>query len=205
MGKVTSLKAANDAPAAVADDTLPPFDIGIVMNLSGERQITVRSPVTEPISKAEADRRMDGLVRVAERQRSLYELRFLTEQLEDKTAALEGVWKKRQAEAEAKHKEALAELERETTQAMAKREQLQQRVARQWRDRGKQGDPVLQGADKSTDQGLARDIEAKGDRVKKLEAEHLQHMQTITGNVEKLTEEIAAIGRLIAKHREIVG
>src|SRR6185437_9268097 len=48
MGKVTNRKPANDAPAAGADDTLPPFDIGIVMNLSGERQITVRSPVTEP-------------------------------------------------------------------------------------------------------------------------------------------------------------
>jgi predicted nucleic acid-binding Zn-ribbon protein len=201
MAKVTRLKPANER----ADAVLPPFDVTITMNISGERQIVIRAPSKDPAPRSRVRADLDALVDEAERQRAKYEMRFLSDQLEDKTAALDNVWRKRAAEAEAKHKDELVKIEAELVATEAKRAGVEQRVAAAWTARGKSGEAKLEGRDKNVHDALGRDIDAAGDRVKKLEAEHLQHMQTISGNIEKLSEEIAAIERLIEKHRELVG
>lgn len=200
MGKVSPIRADQTEEAP-----LPPFTVGIVMNLSGERQLRIDSPSPDPISKAEANRRMDALMHVAERQRSLIEIRVLEEDLASKRAALADVWVKRKEEAQAKHAAALAQVEKDAIQAEAKREKLEQDFITVERDRGKTGDIKLVGGTKNAAAALDRDIAALRDRTKTLEAEHLQNIQVIDGNVEKLTNEIAAMERLLAKHRETVG
>lgn len=201
MGKVTALKTASESER----DELPPFDATITMNLSGERQIIIRSPVTEPLSRAEVDRRMDGLMRVAERQRSLIEVRVLTEDLASKRSALADVWLKRKAEAEEKHAAALKRLEDDVAQTETRRAELVEGFIKAERDRGKQGDIELTGNAKNREARMRQDIAGMADKVKTLEAEHLQHMQVIDGNIDKLENEIAAMERLLEKHQEIVG
>lgn len=201
MSKVTPIRAANqDAPAP-----LPPHDITITVNLSGERQIIVRSPVTEAISRDEANRRTDALMAVAERQRSIIEIRVLTEDLASKRAALTDVWQKRKAEAEEKHAVALKTIENTIVDTETRRTELVEGFIKTERDRGKTGDIQLVGNVKNREARMQQDIAAQRAKVKTLEAEHLQNIQVIDGNIEKLTNEIAAMERLLQKHQELVG
>lgn len=199
MGKVTSLpKPANEAAS------LPPFDVTITMNISGERQIIIRSPSPDPASAADANHRLDLLVAAAERQRAKYELLFLTDQLADKRAAL-AMWQGRRDEAEAEHQAAQEKRSVEVGDLKVLRADLEKRVAHDWQERGRRGEPKLEGADATRDKRLAQAIDAKLEEIKKADAEHAQNVQTALKSIEKLTEEIAAIERLAAKHREIVG
>ena len=200
MGKVATLPQR----APEGDDLLPPFTIGIAINMSDSRQITINSPVTEPITPAEANRRTDLLMHVAERQRSKLEIRYHLEEIADKRTAL-ALWEKRRDEAVAEHEKLQEKRTEEVSALMAKRRELEQRVAASWVSSGRTGVPALQGRDKNQDAAWARAIAAKLEEVSKGDAEHGQNVQTALGNIEKLSEEIAARERLVEKHREIVG
>jgi hypothetical protein len=205
MGKVTALpKAANDAPAQ-ADEMIPGFDISIAANFADLQQVQLRMPVTEPISRAEANRRMDLLVDLAQRQVSRQELRVNEAALKDKRKALE-LQKRRQVEEEAKHVAALAAIEDEIVRIAARREQLDIEGAAEWTRANRSGDYRAQGNRKNRLDALQRDIEAQRAKVGTLEAEYEQKVAKAQDDmIERLTEEIAAIERVIEKHREIVG
>jgi hypothetical protein len=199
MGKVEML------PTAASEEIkLPPFDVTITMNISGERQIIVRSPAPDALLPEEANRRLDALVTTVERQRAKYELLYLNDQLSDKRAAL-ALWEKRRDEAEAEHKAAQEKRAEEIADLKVKRADLEARIAHEWTARGRRGNPKLEGADKSRDQRMAQAIEIKLAEIAKADAEHQQNVQTALKSIEKLTEEIRAIERLMEKHRKIVG
>jgi len=184
-------------------EELPAFDLTIVMNLAGERQIHLRSPVTDSIAPAEANRRTDALMKVAERQRSLIEIRVLEDELSAKTDALEKVWKVRAAEAVEKHAKALEDVESAIKTAMIKQEQIKTREAERATSKGRYGSILMGGALKEYN-ALGGAIDQHRASVKAKENEHLQHMQTITGNIEKLEADIREINRQLARHRAIV-
>lgn len=203
MTNVTALKASNDAPKA-DEAMLPEFEIGIAMNLSGERQLTIRSPVKEQISRAEANRRMDALMHVAERQRSLQEITFLEEQFAAKTDALK-LWQRRKDEADEKHDSDLAAVETAIADAMKKQEQLQQAAYSEARAAGRTADVKLTGNRLKDFNALDRAIGQHRDSVSTKEAEHEQRvMGPINGNIEKLEAELREIGRQLERHRTIV-
>src|SRR5260221_191997 len=136
MGKVTALpKAANDPAAgsgqAPADETIPPFDISIAANFADLQQVQLRMPVAEAISRAEANRRMDMLVDLAQRQVSRQEIRVNEAALKDKRKALD-LQQKRRVEQEEHHAAALAAIEDEIVRVTAKREQLDVDGAAEW-------------------------------------------------------------------------
>lgn len=186
-------------------EDLPAFDLTIVMNLAGERQIHLRSPVTDPISPAEANRRTDALMRVAERQRSLIEIRVLEEELSAKTDALEKVWKARKTEAEEKHAKVLEEVEKAIKTDLTLQEQLKQAEAMKAAGTGRVAEYKLQGNALKNYNTLGTAIDQHRASVKTKEQEHLQHMQTINGNIDKLEAEIREMTRQLERHRAIVG
>jgi hypothetical protein len=193
-------KAANEDKAEV----LPPFDIGFAVNMDEQRQMTIRCPVSEPITLEEAHRRTDLLVSVAERVRSKFEVRFLTDKIEDKRAAL-AMWETRREEALAEHQKKQDERTAKVADLTVKREELKQRVALDWTASGRTGEPKLQGGDRNRDAALGRDIDALTAEIAKQDAEHDQTVGPALKNIEQITQEIAAMERLIKKHREIVG
>ena len=210
MGKVTALpKAANDPSTgsgqAPADETLPPFDISVSANFADLQQVMIRMPVTEAITRAEASRRMDIVVDLAQRQVSRQEIRVNEAALKDKRKALD-LQQKRRVEQEAQHVAALAEIEAEIVRITMKREQLDVDGAAEWTRMNRAGDYRAQGARKNRLDRLQQDIEAQRAKVGTLTAEYEQKVAKAQDDIiERLTEEIAAIERVIEKHREIVG
>src|SRR5258708_6695896 len=210
MGRVPALpKAANDPPTgsgqAPADETIPPFDISIAANFADLQQVQLRMPVGEAISRAEANRRMDLLVDLAQRQVSRQEIRVNEAALKDKKKALD-LQQRRRAEQEEHHAAALAAIEDEIVRVTAKREQLDVDGAAEWTRMNRAGDYRPQGNRKNRLDALQRDIEAQRAKVGTLTAEYEQKVAKAQADiVERLTEEIAAIERVIEKHREIVG
>ncbi len=190
MGKVTALpKAANDPSTgsgqAPADETLPPFDISVSANFADLQQVMIRMPVTEAITRAEASRRMDIVVDLAQRQVSRQEIRVNEAALKDKRKAL---------------------IEAEIVRITTKREQLDVDGAAEWTRMNRAGDYRAQGARKNRLDRLQQDIDAQRAKVGTLEAEYEQKVAKAQDDIiERLTEEIAAIERVIEKHREIVG
>lgn len=201
MGKVAKLpRAAN----AEAEEKLPPFDISVSANFADLQQIMLRMPVTEPITRAEANRRLDAIVALASRQRSRAEIVVLTASLADKKRALALQEGRRKDEAE-KHEKALAEIEDSIAKLMERHEGMLQEGAAEWTAQNRQGDYKPQGHRKNTLTALQRDIDAAKDRVKTAQAEYEQKVAHAQDQIlERLTEEIAAIEREIDKHRAIV-
>lgn len=192
--------------AQPADGELPPFTLTVVMNMAGERQIHLASPVTEPIAPEEANRRVDGLMKLAERQRSLIEIRVLEEELGAKTDALAKVWQVRKAEAEAKHADDLKGVQKSIAGDMAKQEKIQQAAYAEARQTGRTGEVKLQGARLRDHTTLQRAIDQHRDSVARKEAEFKQNvMAPIIGNIEKLEADIREINRQLERHRKIVG
>ena len=187
-----------------SDGELPPFDITIVVNLAGERQIHLRSPVTEPIAPAEANRRTDALMQVVERQRSMIEIRVLEDELTAKNDALDKVWRVRKAEAEAKLEADLTGVENDIAKDMAKQEQLKHAANDHAAQTGR-NTVRLEGAAKKEHDTLARAIVQHRARVATIQNEHKQFVQTIDGNIEKLEADIREISRQLERHRKIVG
>ncbi len=206
MGKATALpKAANDAPEK-ADETIPPFDISIAANFADLQQVQLRMPVGEAISRAEANRRMDLLVDLAQRQVSRQEIRVNEAALKDKRKALD-LQQKRRVEQEEHHVAALAAIEDEIVRLTTRHAELEQKDRSAWTATGRSPDNYKpQGACKNRLDGIGRDIEAQRAKVGTLTAEYEQKVAKAQADiVERLTEEIAAIERVIEKHREIVG
>ena len=210
MGKVTALpKAANDNSAgsgqAPADEIVPPFEIAVAANFAELQQVHIRLPVKDPISRTEANRLMDLATDLAQRQVSRQEIRVNEAALKDKRKALD-LQQKRRVEQEAQHVAALAEIEAEIVRITTKREQLDVDGAAEWTRMNRSGDYRAQGARKNRLDRLQQDIDAQRAKVGTLEAEYEQKVAKAQADiVERLTEEIAAIERVIEKHREIVG
>src|SRR5260221_3865889 len=193
MGKVTALpKAAND-PAACsgqtpADETIPPYDISIAANFADLQQVQLRMPVAEAISRAEANRRMDMLVDLAQRQVSRQEIRVNEAALKDKRKALD-LQQKRRVEQEAQHAAALAAIEDEIVRVTAKREQLDVDGAAEWTRMNRAGDYRPQGNRKNRLDALQRDIEAQRAKVGTLTAEYEQKGAKAQADIiERLTD-----------------
>ena len=211
MGKVTALpKAANDPSAgsgqAPADETIPPFDISVSANFADLQQVMIRMPVTEAITRAEASRRMDIVVDLAQRQVSRQEIRVNEAALKDKRKALE-LQQKRRVEQEAQHVAALAAIEDEIVRLTTRHAEFEQKDRAAWTATGRSPDNYKpQGARKNQLDGIGRDIDAQRAKVGTLTAEYEQKVAKAQDDIiERLTEEIAAIERVIEKHREIVG
>ena len=205
MGKVTALpKAANDAPER-AEEIVPPFEIAVAANFADLQQCHIRLPVKDPITRAEANRLVDLATDLAQRQVSRQEIRVNEAALKDKRKAL-ALQQGRRAEQEEAHAKALAEIEAEIVRITAKREQLDVDGAAEWTRMNRAGDYRPQGNRKNRLDALQRDIEAQRDKVKTIEADYQQKVVKAQADiVERLTEEIAAIERVIEKHQEIVG
>lgn len=201
-GKLAALpKPANDPKA----DLVPPCTIEVTVNLAGERQVRLVSPVTAEMPRAEINRRMDIYRELAERQRSILEIRVLTENLQSKRDALDEVWKKRRAEADEQHQKKLGEVEKDIAAALAAQEQIKQAAYSKRLKSGRQTEGELEGDDRKQFNAKKLEIGAKKDRIKQLEQEHLQNVQVIDGNIEKLEAEIRAMERELVQHQEIVG
>lgn len=199
---VTKLRSES---TATDEALLPPFEIGIAMNLSGERQITIRCPVKEPCSREEANRMSDGLMAVAERQRSLIEIRVLEEDLASKKDALENVWGQTRREAEEKHQARLDEVTKKIADLMAKQEQIKVAGAEKATTAGRSSYKP-EGKDKKDIEALQRAIDGYNDEVRRIEAEHLKHLtDQIDKPIARLEGDIRAIERLLEKHRAVVG
>ena len=205
MGKVTPMKAANDQPAK-AEEIVPAFEIAVAANFAELQQVHIRVPVKDPITRAEANRLVDLATDLAQRQVSRMEIRVNEAALKDKQKALE-LQQRRQVEEEAKHFATLAEIEAEIVRLTTRHAELDQEGATDWVRSGRSPDGYKpQGARKNRMDGIARDIEAQRARILTLEAEYQQKVAKAQDDmIERLTEEIAAIGRVIEKHREIVG
>lgn len=205
MGKVTPMKAANDAPAQ-ADEIVPAFEIAVAANFADMQQVHIRVPVKDPITRAEANRLVDLATDLAQRQVSRMEIRVNEAALKDKRKAL-ALQQRRQVEEEAKHVAALAEVEKEIVRLTTRHAEVEQKDRAAWTGTGRTPDNYKpQGARKNQLEGIARDIEAQRAKVGTLEAEYDQKVAKAQADmIERLTEEIAAIERVIEKHREIVG
>jgi Mg2+ and Co2+ transporter CorA len=207
MGKVAKLPAAaNDAPATeTADEMLPAFEIAVSANFADLQQVMLRMPIKEPIGRAEANRLTDLLVDIGQRQVARQEIRVNEAALKDKRRALE-LQQRRHVEESEKHAAELKAVEDEIVRLMAKREQLDQEGAAQWIKTGRTGDYRAEGHRKNQLARLQQDIDAQREKAKTLAAEHAQKVEKAQNDIiERLTEEIAAIERVIAKNREIVG
>src|SRR5258708_9790194 len=198
MGKVTALpKAANDPPTgsgqAPADETIPPFDISIAANFADLQQVQLRMPVGEAISRAEANRRMDLLVDLAQRQVSRQEIRVNEAALKDKRKALD-LQQKRRAEQEEHHAAALAAIEDEIVRVTAKREQLDVDGAAEWTRMNRAGDYRPQGNRKNRLDALQRDHQAQRANVGTLTGPHEQKVAHAPADItEPPTEQLAPL------------
>lgn len=205
MGKVTALpKAANDAPTQ-AEEIVPAFEIAVAANFAELQQVHIRLPVKDPITRSEANRLVDLATDLAQRQVSRMEIRLNTAALADKRKAL-ALQQGRETEQEAIHEAAIAEVQAKIVELETHHAEVDQAGAVEWSGLRRQGDYKAQGKRKSQLDGIGRDIEAQRDRVKTLEAEYQQKVKKAQADIiERLTEEIAAIERVIAKHQEVVG
>src|SRR5260370_33101168 len=204
MGKATAVpKAANDAREK-ADETIPPFDISTAANFADLQQVQLRMPVGEAISRAEANRRMDLLVDLAQRQVSRQEIRVNEAALKDKKKALE-LQQRRRAEQEEHHAAALAAIEDEIVRVTAKREQLDVDGAAEWTRTNRAGGSRPPGNRKNRLDALQRDIEAQRAKVGTPTAEYEQKVaKAQAAIVARLTEDVAANRPRIGKHPQRV-
>lgn len=188
--------------------TVPAIEISTAVNITERHQVMIRMPVVSAeLSEDEANRHLDRIVDMAQRQIARLELYDHEQALADKKAAL-ALQLDRKAKAQQEYEAQGAGFETEIERLRKKHDAALEEAAQAHYNSGRQGEFKAAGALRAQLRAYERAVEIEAEKsVKHRDSE--QHAQLVEKPhaeiITKLEQEIAAIERVIGRHKAALG
>lgn len=181
----------------------PAIGASIAINIGGDRQLTLQAFFERDADESEANRVLDKMRCLANRQKAFADIERLAKELADHRKALKR-FEEDLDRAESEHAEKVQAREDEIAALTKKATEIHDAAYARFTSSGKQAGFELRGGDKSAVERIKSDIGKASTEIAKLANERTQYIGQLEKNQERYREEIAIRERELAAAEALI-
>jgi Zn-dependent oligopeptidase len=175
----------------------------VTANIDGQRQMVFQHFVAQDATDEEVNRDLDRIMRLVDRQRAIYELPDMRDELEKLSDEIAQYTEDKTTSAEANFRKAQAEIDVQLETMQADEKRVREEAYDAFRKSGRQGQFEPKGHVKAQLERLAVGIREAINAKAKNESERDFYVQNIDGNIQRRRERIALLQEKIAAREKV--